>query len=81
MARYPYESPDTRRALCEASSLEDLLGLFGRLQDETCTELPTFGGEEPADTNEVWSWDAERLLVGTCADDLRIMPRSEWRRR
>lgn len=39
------------------------------------TELPTFGGEEPADTAGIWSWDATRLLVGTCASDLRIEAR------
>lgn len=27
--------------------------------------LPTFGGEPPADTQEVWSWDEDNLLVGT----------------
>lgn len=40
------------------------------------TELPTFGGEAPADTQGVWSWDATRLLVGTCASDLRIVARA-----
>lgn len=39
------------------------------------TSLPTFGGEEPRSTREVWSWDATRLLVGTCADDLEIVAR------
>ena len=39
------------------------------------TNLPTFGGVEPADTSGVWSWDADRLLVGTCADDLEIVER------
>ena len=28
------------------------------------SELPTFGGDEPSDTCEVWSWDETRLLVG-----------------
>ena len=37
--------------------------------------LPTFGGEEPDDTSEVWSWDETRLLVGTCADDIEIINR------
>lgn len=37
--------------------------------------LPKFGGEEPGDTNEVWSWDADRLLVGSCRDDLEIVDR------
>jgi len=42
------------------------------------SSLPTFGGDEPADTREVWSWDATRLLVGTCADDLRIVERADY---
>ena len=41
------------------------------------TDLPTFGGAEPDDTDGVWSWDAESLLVGTCAADLKIEPRDE----
>jgi hypothetical protein len=39
------------------------------------TSLPTFGGAEPSDTSEIWSWDENRLLIGTCADDLEIIPR------
>ena len=39
------------------------------------TELPTYGGAEPADTDGIWSWDATRLLIGTCADDLQIVER------
>ena len=39
------------------------------------TDLPIFGGEEPDDTSEVWSWDETRLLVGTCADDIEIINR------
>lgn len=27
------------------------------------SDLPVFGGEEPADTDGVWSWDATRLLA------------------
>ena len=27
------------------------------------TDLPTFGGEEPQE-DDVWSWDAERVLTG-----------------
>ena len=41
------------------------------------SDLPTFGGDAPDDTTEVWSWDAERVLVGTCADDLAIMDRND----
>lgn len=43
--------------------------------DEFSADLPTFGGDEPADTREVWSWDATRMIVGTCADDLAIVSR------
>lgn len=39
------------------------------------TSLPVFGGTEPRDTECVWSWDATRLLIGTCANDLRIVDR------
>ena len=39
------------------------------------TDLPTFGGAEPADTSGVWSWDETRLLEGTCAADLEIVDR------
>ena len=42
------------------------------------TELPTFGGPDVEDTLEVWSWDAERLIVGTCSDDFEIVQRAEW---
>lgn len=42
------------------------------------TDLPTFGGGEPADTVGVWSWDPTRLLVGTCANDLRIVHRAAY---
>lgn len=41
------------------------------------TDLPVFGGEEPRDTSGIWSWDQTRLLVGTCAGDLRIVDRDE----
>ncbi|MBU1067461.1 hypothetical protein KKE60_06715 [Patescibacteria group bacterium] len=41
-------------------------------------DLPTFGGDEPRYTEGVWSWDAERLLVGENLDCLRIVTRDEW---
>lgn len=39
------------------------------------TDLPTFGGEEPDNTDGIWSWSDHYLLVGTCADDLEIVDR------
>lgn len=44
------------------------------------TSLPTFGGEAPRDTTGVWSWDADDLLVGRCADELEIVSRSDYSR-
>lgn len=41
------------------------------------TSLPTFGGEEPANTRGIWSWDETRLLVGWDSA-MRIVTRSEW---
>ena len=45
------------------------------------TSLPTFGGDEPSDTSEVWSWDEDRLIVGTGANNIEIMERDEWQAR
>ena len=47
------------------------------LDEPDWSDLPTFGGPEPADTIEVWSWDATHLIVGTTADLWRIVPRDE----
>ena len=37
--------------------------------------LPTFGGDAPVDTTDIYSWDATHLLVGDGASDLTIVPR------
>jgi len=42
------------------------------------TSLPTFGGAEPKDTTGIWSWDETRMIVGTCADDIKIVRRPEF---
>lgn len=84
-------STDARNARCFATlqsatgerpeSLEELRALLRRdaaRGDDSRVEwadLPSYGGEEPADTRGVWSWDGERLLVGECAEDLAIIPR------
>ena len=41
-------------------------------------EMPSFGGDAPAETMECWSWDEDRVLVGINAHDLQIMTRQEW---
>lgn len=75
-----------RDALAEASrglqpqDLDDLLvGLQrGVWPDDDWHDLPTFGGTDPADTSyPIWSWDAERLLVGESAEALEIIGRGE----
>ena len=48
-----------------------------REPDLDWTALPTFGGCEPEYDGPTWSWDQTRLLVGECADDLRIVSREE----
>ncbi|WP_438381708.1 hypothetical protein ABHV46_12325 [Asaia sp. BMEF1] len=40
--------------------------------------LPTYGGAEPLNAPEIWSWDADRYMVGTCAADLTLVPRDQW---
>ena len=45
--------------------------------DAWSTDLPSFGGDEPANTDGIWSWDEYRLLVGSCADDLEIIDRGD----
>jgi hypothetical protein len=55
--------------------LDDLLIVLRDYQPESLDDLPTLGGVEPDDTEQVWSWDADRLLVGTCCADLEIVNR------
>ena len=38
-------------------------------------DLPKFGGTAPTDIPDAWSWDENNLLVGSCIDDLEIVPR------
>jgi hypothetical protein len=38
------------------------------------TALPAFG-DEPANTSGVWSWDAERMIVGASLDEIRLVAR------
>ena len=40
--------------------------------------LPNFGGDEPSDTAEVWSWDETRLIVGTDLLNFEIVNRDDF---
>jgi hypothetical protein len=61
--------------MTNATSLNDLLSNIRRGDIDLSDNLPTFGGEEPANTLGVWSWDETSLLVGTCVSDLEIEDR------
>jgi hypothetical protein len=63
-----YANLDKLYAAIKAGDLDDM-------PEWQWTELPTFGGEEPADTWGVWSWDETRLMVGTHKGDFEIVPR------
>lgn len=39
------------------------------------SDLPTFGGPTPDCTFSVWSWDHDRIIIGSCRDDLEIVAR------
>ena len=66
-----------RELLNSLTSLDDLMDVLEQddlldLDSFDWTELPTFGGKEPQNTEGVWSWDKKRVLVGTSFDDLSI---------
>lgn len=56
---------------------------FDGVEVDACfdmTDLPTFGTEmvdHELDTHGVWSWDDTRKLIGTCTEDLEIVPRDD----
>jgi len=63
----------TQKAVNESSNLIELCNILNEYEpaDEYATldtvvdlpGLPTFGGVDPTDTREVWSWDAENVLL------------------
>jgi hypothetical protein len=57
-------------------NLDELFKSIKKGEIELSPQLPVFGGSEPESTSGVWSWDETRLLVGTCASDLRMERRS-----
>ena len=43
------------------------------------TSLPTFGGDDPEDTEDIWSWDDTRLMVtGDSVDLFQIVDRKQY---
>jgi hypothetical protein len=58
-------------------TLEDLSSDW-RIEDIVdMSDLPTFGGDEPRDTMNVWSWDATRRIVHS-GHSYRIEPRDDF---
>jgi hypothetical protein len=66
----------------QIKTLDDLLLAIQRkeLDDVPMDDLPTFGGEEPADTLGVFSWDETRLLISDATGTLRIRSRDAARK-
>ena len=65
--------------MTKISELDNLLRRMRR-DDPTLPKwdlLPVYGGEEPNDTERVWSWDSTRLIIGTCPGDVEIVTREE----
>ncbi|MCP3102488.1 hypothetical protein LZ198_26800 [Myxococcus sp. K15C18031901] len=64
-------------AIDSLDTLAEVLRRWGRhLADQPWTVLPTFGGAAPARTEDVWSWDATRVLSGPEATALVLQPRT-----
>tara|TARA_R100001510_G_C7583814_1_gene155850 strand:+ start:479 stop:706 length:228 start_codon:yes stop_codon:yes gene_type:complete len=59
------------------TNLDDLLTYIKSniVDDRDMCNLPSFGGEAPSDTTEIWSWDEERLIIGSCQDEYEIVTR------
>lgn len=84
----PDDADEKRTGLgyLEIKSLEDLLEVLQTaeelapelVEDADLSRLPMFGGEEilHGGHGEVWSWDPERVLVGRCISEMRIVERS-----
>jgi hypothetical protein len=71
----------------EMQNLKQLRDYLNELQDAhgsvddyiDTTSLPVFGGEEPASTRGIFSWDEENFLTDDGPDGRwHIAPRSEW---
>ncbi|AOX17446.1 hypothetical protein [Kozakia baliensis] len=59
-------------------TLDSLYGAIKNGSLNLSDGLPTYGGDEPIDAPEIWSWDPYRYMVGTSAADLALIPRDDW---
>lgn len=71
---------DGSAEITQIESLDDLAAALsgGEVSEHSqypLGELPTFGGDEPEDTDEIYSWDDERILIDDGAGDFVIEER------
>jgi hypothetical protein len=79
---YNVKNAPSLSALCEAVNaasthiVQNDLGDLDNYVD--MSSLPTFGGAEPRDTHEIWSWDAEDLMMVGPDGKFVLVSREEW---
>jgi len=70
--------------IATAGDLDELLDILQRLKETmhaqdfanlNLANLPTFGGATPNDTTGIWSWDEDRLLVGSSVGGMTVTNR------
>ena len=49
---------EKEKEICDRYPFVDEIESYFKL-----SELPTFGGTDPSDTEDVWSWDEDHLLM------------------
>ena len=67
----------------KATNLDELYNMMMEYHPSTLdwtrqqwsSDLPTFGGEAPSDTEAIWSWDDTRVIMGYGSQDLEIRGR------
>ena len=64
-SRNPETGTYARPTIATVTNLDELCDYLNEndTDDIDLTELPTFGGTEPDDTQGIFSWDAKNLLV------------------
>jgi len=68
--------------IAECADLEELCDLLNSLSAQECDEndlssLPTYGGDEPVNTSEIWSWDRDSLIIGD-GNEYEIISREKY---
>jgi hypothetical protein len=60
-----------------AKNLQELLEAMraDAFDDREMSQLPTFGGPEPRNTIEIWSWDETHVITGKHPGDYTIEKR------